>query len=66
MGPTDSGRNGSVVNTGTAPVRVQALWLDEWLAIYLLGLDSATDNRACSNSGSNHRNSSLFPQEANM
>lgn len=53
-----------MVNTGIVSVCVQALWLDEWLAIFLLGLDSATDNRACSSSGSNHRNCLLVPQEA--
>lgn len=54
----------SVVNTGTVSVCVQALWLDEWSAIFLLELDSATDNRARSSSGSNHRNCLLVPQEA--
>lgn len=53
-----------MVNTGTVSVCVQALWLDEWSAIFLLGLDSATDNRAHSSSGSNHRNCLLVPQEA--
>lgn len=53
-----------MVNTGTISVCVQALWLDEWSAIFLLGLDSATDNRALSSSGSNHRNCLLVLQEA--